>query len=33
MEFLEVNLVSSGVGPLSAALTGFLVNFRHIFMA
>ncbi|MBC3186498.1 AzlC family ABC transporter permease [Corynebacterium sp. zg-331] len=31
MEFLAINLVSSGIGPLSAALTGFMVNFRHIF--
>ncbi|MCF4007642.1 AzlC family ABC transporter permease [Corynebacterium uropygiale] len=31
MEFLAVNLVGSGVGPISAAITGFLVNFRHIF--
>lgn len=31
MEFLAVNLVTAGVGPLSAAVTGFMVNFRHIF--
>ena len=31
MEFLAVQLVSAGVGPLSAAVTGFMVNFRHIF--
>ncbi|MBP3088251.1 branched-chain amino acid ABC transporter permease [Corynebacterium sp. sy017] len=31
MEFLAVGLVTQGVGPLSAALTGFMVNFRHIF--
>lgn len=31
MEFLAVQLVSTGVGPLSAAITGFMVNFRHIF--
>lgn len=31
MEYLAVQLVSAGVGPLSAAVTGFMVNFRHIF--
>lgn len=31
MEFLAVQLVTTGVGPLSAAITGFMVNFRHIF--
>lgn len=31
MEFLAVNLVTAGVGPFSAAVTGFMVNFRHIF--
>lgn len=31
MEFLAVQLVTAGVGPLSAAITGFMVNFRHIF--
>jgi 4-azaleucine resistance transporter AzlC len=31
MEFLAVNLVLAGVGPLSTALTAFMVNFRHIF--
>lgn len=31
MEFLAIDMVRSGVGPLSAALTGFMVNFRHIF--
>ena len=31
MEFLAVQLVSTGVGPLSAAVTGLMVNFRHIF--
>ena len=31
MEFLAVNLITAGVGPISAAITGFLVNFRHIF--
>lgn len=31
MEFLAINLVATGIGPGSAALTGFMVNFRHIF--
>lgn len=31
MEFLAVQLVTAGVGPMSAAVTGFMVNFRHIF--
>jgi 4-azaleucine resistance transporter AzlC len=31
MEFLAVSLVTGGIAPLSAALYGFLVNFRHIF--
>lgn len=31
MEFLAVSLISSGVSVFSAALTGLLVNFRHIF--
>lgn len=31
MEFLAVNMVLAGVGPLSATVTGFMVNFRHIF--
>lgn len=31
MEFLAINLVLAGVGPLSTALTAFMVNFRHIF--
>lgn len=31
MEFLTVQLVTAGVGPVSAAVTGFMVNFRHIF--
>lgn len=31
MEFLAIGLVTAGVGPASAALTGFMVNFRHIF--
>ncbi|QGU08695.1 Inner membrane protein YgaZ [Corynebacterium occultum] len=31
MEFLTLNLVIAGVGPLTAAITGFMVNFRHVF--
>lgn len=31
MEFLAIGLVTSGVGPISALITGFMVNFRHIF--
>ncbi|SDS71542.1 AzlC family ABC transporter permease [Corynebacterium timonense] len=31
MEFLALNMILSGVGPLSALVTGFMVNFRHIF--
>lgn len=31
MEFLAIGMVTTGVGPISAALTGFMVNFRHIF--
>ncbi len=31
MEFLAINLVLAGVGPLSTAVTAFMVNFRHIF--
>ena len=31
MEFVALNMVLTGVGPASAALTGFMVNFRHIF--
>lgn len=30
-EFLAISLVSSAISPLSAAVTGFLVNFRHVF--
>ena len=33
MEFLAVGLVTSGVGPFSAALYGLMVNFRHVFYA
>ncbi|GAB3695777.1 AzlC family ABC transporter permease [Corynebacterium nasicanis] len=31
MEFLALNLVTAGVGPVSAAITAFMVNFRHLF--
>lgn len=31
MEFLTLGLVTSGVGWVTALITGFLVNFRHIF--
>lgn len=31
MEFLAPGLIGAGVGPISAAFTGFMVNFRHIF--
>lgn len=31
MEFLAVGLVTAGTGWLAAGLTGFLVNFRHLF--
>lgn len=31
MEFLALGLVTAGTGWLSALVTGFLVNFRHIF--
>ncbi len=31
MEFLALNLVTAGVGPFSAFVTGLLVNFRHVF--
>ena len=33
MEFLAITLVTGGVGPLSAALYGLLINFRHVFYA
>jgi len=33
MEFLALSLITGGVGPLSAALYGLLVNFRHVFYA
>ncbi|MDO4911784.1 MAG: AzlC family ABC transporter permease [Corynebacterium sp.] len=31
MEYLAVGFVTTGVGPMSAALAAFVVNFRHIF--
>lgn len=31
MEFLAIDMVLTGTGPLSSALTAFMVNFRHIF--
>lgn len=31
MEFLAIGLITGCVGPISAAVTGFMVNFRHIF--
>lgn len=31
MEFLAVSLVVSAMNPFTAALTGFMVNFRHAF--
>mgnify|MGYP002715725730 CR=1 FL=1 len=31
MEFLVIDMVVSGLGPFSSALTAFMVNFRHIF--
>ncbi|KQB84676.1 AzlC family ABC transporter permease [Corynebacterium oculi] len=31
MEFLAISLVAAGIGPVSATITGFMVNFRHIF--
>ena len=30
-EFLAIPMVLGGVGPASAAMTGFMVNFRHLF--
>ncbi|WKD58423.1 Inner membrane protein YgaZ [Corynebacterium capitovis DSM 44611] len=29
-EFLAVEMVTAGVGPVASALTGFMVNFRHL---
>ncbi|QPK79146.1 AzlC family ABC transporter permease [Corynebacterium lizhenjunii] len=31
MEFLALTMVTSGVGAVASAVTGFMVNFRHIF--
>lgn len=31
VEFLAINLVATGIAPGAAALTGLLINFRHIF--
>lgn len=31
MEFLALSMVTGGVGVAASALTGFMVNFRHIF--
>ncbi|WJY98632.1 AzlC family ABC transporter permease [Corynebacterium fournieri] len=31
MEFLAVSMVTGGLGPVSSAITGFMVNFRHLF--
>ncbi|WKS68255.1 AzlC family ABC transporter permease [Corynebacterium accolens] len=31
MEFLSISMVTGGVSALSSLLTGFMVNFRHIF--
>lgn len=31
MEFLAIDMVITGVGPVSSAITGFMVNFRHLF--
>ena len=31
MEFLAITMVTAGVGPVSAAVAGLMVNFRHIF--
>lgn len=31
MEFLAINMVVAGVGPISSAVTAFMVNFRHVF--
>lgn len=31
MEFLAISMVTGGVSALSSLLTGFMVNFRHIF--
>ena len=31
MEFLAIDMVLAGVGPGTSAITGFMVNFRHLF--
>lgn len=31
MEFLAINMVLTGVGPVSSAVTALMVNFRHLF--
>lgn len=31
IEYLAIGLIAAGVGPFSALITGFMVNFRHIF--
>ena len=31
MEFLTIDMMLTGVGPLTSAVTAFMVNFRHIF--
>lgn len=31
MEFLSIDMVLTGLGPVSSAITAFMVNFRHIF--
>lgn len=31
MEFLAIDMVLTGVGPVSSAITSFMVNFRHLF--
>ena len=31
MEFLAIDMVLTGVGPVTSAITGFMVNFHHLF--
>ncbi|OEX92160.1 branched-chain amino acid ABC transporter permease [Corynebacterium sp. BCW_4722] len=31
MEFLTIEMMLTGVGPIASAVTAFMVNFRHIF--
>lgn len=31
MEFLAIDMVLTGIGPVTSAITGFMVNFRHLF--